>query len=72
MDKENVIYRYIYTHTHIYTYTHTCTHTQLVSLSHREKWNCIVCRKMDGTRDDSEISQTGKDKYHIFSLLCVI
>jgi hypothetical protein len=22
-----------------------------ISFSHREEWNCVVCRKMDGTRD---------------------
>jgi hypothetical protein len=38
------------------------THNGII-FSHKGKWNDSVCRKIDGTRDVSEISQSEKDKY---------
>jgi hypothetical protein len=42
-----------------------------VLFSHKEEWNDVVCRKMGGKEDLmlSEIRQTEKDKYHMFSLI---
>jgi hypothetical protein len=37
-----------------------------ILLSHKEKWNYIICRKMDGTEVImlNEISQAQKARYH--------
>jgi hypothetical protein len=39
-----------------------------VLFNHKEQWNFVLCRKMDGIRDHdvSEISQSHQDKYHMF------
>jgi hypothetical protein len=60
LDKENVVYR-------------DCR----VLFSHKEEWNNVICKEMDETKDQEiimlrKISQTQKDKYHMFSLTYAI
>ena len=44
-----------------------------ILLSRKKEWNNAIYSNMDGPRDNqSEVSQTGKDKYHMISLTCGI
>ena len=54
-------------------HTHTHTHTGIL-LSHKKEWNLAICITWINLKSImlSEISQTGKDKYHIVSLICEI
>ena len=69
MDEEDIIYMYTYTHTH----THTHTHSGIL-LSNKKEQNLAICDNVDecGGTMSSEISQTKKGKYCMFSLICGI
>jgi hypothetical protein len=58
MDRENVAY----------------IHKGVFLFCHEKEFNYVICRKMDGSREHhaNEISQTEKDKFHLFSFLCRI
>ena len=46
----------------IYMHTHTHTHTGIL-LSHKKKWNWVICKEMDGTRDcHTESSESEREK----------
>ena len=41
-----------------------------ILLSHKEEWNGVICRDLDGAMDlesvfQSEVSQKEKNKYHV-------
>ena len=59
MDKEDVVYIYIYNG---------------ILLSHKKELNLAICNNMDDLEGImlSEISQTEKDKYSMISLKCGI
>ena len=52
-------------------HTHIHTHSRIV-LSNKKRSNA-TCSNMDGLRDyDTKCRKSGKDKYHMISLICGI
>ena len=64
------VYIYIYTHTHIHTHTHTM---EYYLAKEKKEILSFITTWMDSEGIMlSEISQTEKDKYYTFSLICGI
>jgi hypothetical protein len=42
-----------------------------VLINHKEEWNYVIFRKLDGTGDHHvyQVSHVHKDQYHMFSLI---
>ena len=44
-----------------------------ILLSHQKEWNTVICRNLEGSRDDhTKWSQSGRDKYYMMPLKCGI